>query len=328
MKTISILVPETAVPATIVNPRYLFTAVNSFFAAAGHSPFFNVQLVAASHDVVLNDGIITLHADKLLKEVTETDLIIIPAISGDVESAITGNQELIPWIIERYKQGAEIASLCIGAFLLAETGLVNGRTCSTHWLYANEFRCRYPEVTLADQRVVTDQNGIYSSGGANMHWNLLLYLVEKYTSREMAVTAAKFFVLDTELQSQLPFAMFRGQKNHDDTAILNAQNYIENNFREKLTVDVLADRFAIGRRTFERRFKKATANTVVEYIQRVKIEAAKTLLEKARKSVNEVMFDVGYADAKAFRDLFRKITGLTPLEYRNKFVSKGTLATY
>lgn len=319
MKHISILVPDTAVPATIVNPRYLFTAINMFFAEAGHQPFFDVQLVGARHDIVLNDGILTMHVDKLLDEITHTDLIIIPAISGDVGQAIASNRELLPWITKHYKQGSEVASLCIGAFLLAETGLVNGRTCSTHWLYANEFRSRYPDITLADQRVVTDQHGTYSSGGANTHWNLLLYLVEKYVGREMAVTASKFFVLDPELQSQLPFAMFRGQKNHEDPAVLAAQEYIEENYREKLTVDSLASRFAIGRRTFERRFKKATANTVVEYIQRVKVEMAKSLLEKARKTVNEVMYDVGYTDTKAFRDLFRKITGLTPIDYRHKF---------
>jgi len=167
--------------------------------------------------------------------------------------------------------------------------------------------------------VVTDQNGTYSSGGANSHWNLLMYLVEKYVGREMAITASKFFVLDTELQSQLPFAMFKGQKNHDDEMIGRAQAYIEDHYSERLTVDGLAERFSTGRRTFERRFKSATSNTVVEYIQRVKIEAAKNMLEKARKTVAEVMYDVGYADTKAFRDLFRRITGLTPLEYKGKF---------
>ena len=320
MKNVSILVPRTAVPATIVNPRYLFSAVNMFFAEAGHQPFFHVDLIGAEQDIELNDGILTMHVDKLLDDVGKTDLIIIPAISGDIQSAIDSNRILLPWIIDRYKEGAEVASLCIGAFLLAETGLVNGRNCSTHWLFANEFRRRYPEVTLVDQRVVTDQNGTYSSGGANSHWNLLMYLVEKYVGREMAITASKFFVLDTELQSQLPFVMFKGQKNHDDDTIRRAQEYIEDHFSEKLTVDGLAERFATGRRTFERRFKSATSNTVVEYVQRVKIEAAKSMLERARKTVAEVMYDVGYADMKAFRDLFKRITGLTPLEYKGKFV--------
>jgi transcriptional regulator GlxA family with amidase domain len=320
MKHVSILVPEAAVPATIVNPRYLFSAINMFFSEAGHQPFFHVDLVGAKSDIDLNDGVLTMHVDKLLDNVGKTDLIIIPAIGGDIQHALDSNRVLYPWIVDRYKEGAEVASLCIGAFLLAETGLVNGLTCSTHWLFANEFRHRYPEVTLVDQRVVTDHNGIYSSGGANSHWNLLMYLVEKHVGREMAITASKFFVLDTDLQSQLPFAMFKGQKNHDDGMIHKAQEYIEDHYADRLTVTALADRFSAGRRTFERRFKSATSNTVVEYIQRVKIEAAKGMLEKARKTVAEVMYDVGYADAKAFRDLFKRITGLTPLEYRGKFV--------
>lgn len=321
MKTVSILVPETAVPATIVNPRYLFSAVNMFFSDAGHEPFFEVQLVGMDKNVSLDGGIMSMHPDKLISEVSHTDLIIIPAISGDVSEAIELNAAFLPWIQEQYKQGAEVASLCIGAFLLAATGLVDGRHCSTHWLYASQFRTMFPNVTLTDGRIVTDQQGIYSSGGANSHWNLLLYLVEKYTSREMAIIASKFFVLDMDLQSQLPFTMFKGQKNHDDEYVLRAQDFIEQHYQERITVDDLAGRFAIGRRTFERRFKKATSNTVIEYIQRVKIEAAKTALEKARKTVNEVMYDVGYSDTKAFRDLFRKVTGLTPMEYRSKFTA-------
>ena len=321
MKTVSILVPETAVPATIVNPRYLFSAVNMFFSDAGHEPFFEVQLVGMDKNVSLDGGIMSMHPDKLISETSHTDLIIIPAISGDVSEAIELNAAFLPWIQEQYKQGAEVASLCIGAFLLAATGLVDGRHCSTHWLYASQFRTMFPNVILTDGRIVTDQQGIYSSGGANSHWNLLLYLVEKYTSREMAIIASKFFVLDMDLQSQLPFTMFKGQKNHDDEDVLRAQDFIEQHYQERITVDDLAGRFAIGRRTFERRFKKATSNTVIEYIQRVKIEAAKTALEKARKTVNEVMYDVGYSDTKAFRDLFRKVTGLTPMEYRSKFTA-------
>jgi transcriptional regulator GlxA family with amidase domain len=177
----------------------------------------------------------------------------------------------------------------------------------------------FPDVHLAADRVITEQNGLYSSGGANSYWNLLLYLVEKYTSREMAVTAAKFFLLEMDRNSQLPFVMFRGQKEHEDCEILKAQEYIEKHYQSKLTVDELAGRFQIGRRTFERRFKKATSNTVIEYIQRVKVEAAKKQLETGRKTVNEVMYDVGYSDTKAFRDVFRKVTGMSPVDYRHKY---------
>jgi transcriptional regulator GlxA family with amidase domain len=186
-----------------------------------------------------------------------------------MRDAIEINKGFVPFITEQYKNGAEAASMCIGAFLLASTGLLKGKQCSTHWLYAAEFRSMFPDVNLVDDKVVTDQNGLYSSGGANLFWNLLLYLVEKYTCRETAVLASKFFMLEIGRMSQSSFIMFRGQKDHSDDAVKKAQEYIEEHFHDKITVDVLCDKFGVGRRTFERRFKKATTNTIVEYIQRV-----------------------------------------------------------
>ena len=319
MKHISILVLETAVPAAIVDPRYMFTAVNQFYKEAGHRPFFDVRLVGLSKHVELLDGLMTIHPDDLLKDVKKTDLILIPAMSGNVEFALEKNKEFIPWIVEHYKNGAEVASLCIGAFLLGKTGLLHGKKCSTHWLFANDFREMFPEVELTDDKVVTEQEGIYSSGGASSYWNLLLYLVEKYTSREMSIVASKFFLLDIGRKSQSPFAMFRGQKEHEDAEVLKAQEYIEEHYADKINVEDLAEHFGISRRTFERRFKKATSNSVLEYIQRVRVEAAKKMLEPGRKTVSEVMYETGYNDPKAFRDVFRKIAGMSPLEYQEKY---------
>jgi transcriptional regulator GlxA family with amidase domain len=279
-----------------------------------------VKLAGLTNEVRLNDGVFSVHSDVLLKDVRHADLIIIPALSGDIKKALKTNSDFIPWIVHQYKNGAEVASLCIGAFLLAATGLLDGKTCSTHWLYANEFRSMFPQVNLVDDRIVTVQNGLYSSGGATAYWNLLLYLVEKYTNRETAVLASKFFLLDMDRNSQSPFIMFKGQKEHDDAEILKAQEYIERKFNSKITVDELSEKFNIGRRTFERRFKKATTNTVVEYMQRVRTEAAKKQLESGRKTVNEVMYNVGYTDTKAFRDVFRKITGMSPIDYRQKYL--------
>jgi transcriptional regulator GlxA family with amidase domain len=319
MKNISILVPETAVVEAVADPRYMFTAVNEFLKSQGQQALFNVQLIGLSKEVKLVDGIFSIHTDATLKNALKPDLIIIPAVSGNLENAIKLNKEFLPWIVLQYKSGAEVASLCLGAFILASTGLLSGKNCSTHWLFANEFRTMFPDVNLVDNKIVTEQNGVYSSGGANSYWNLLLHLVEKYTNRELAILASKFFVLDIDRKSQSPFIMFKGQKIHEDEDIIKAQEFIEGNFSEKITVDELCEKFAIGRRTFERRFKKATNNTVVEYIQRVKIEAAKKNLETGRKTVNEVMYDVGYTDTKAFREVFRKITGMSPVDYRNKY---------
>jgi len=303
----------------IADPRYMFTAANDFLKAEGKEPLFEVELVAHKKQVKLMNDLVTIHPDKTLEEVTKTDLIFIPAISGDLESAIERNKKYFPWIVEQHKKGSEVASLCIGAFLLASTGLLDGKKCSTHWLSANEFREMFPQVKLIDGSILSDENGIYSSGGANSYWSLLLYLLEKYTSRETAILASKFFAVDIDRDSQNKFMMFKGQRKHTDQAIHNAQDYIEKNIEERITIDELADFVSVGRRSFERRFKQATNNSVLEYIQRVKVEAAKRSLETSLKNIHEVMYNVGYTDTKTFRDVFKKVTGLTPIEYRNKY---------
>jgi transcriptional regulator GlxA family with amidase domain len=319
MKHISILVPYEAVPAAIVDPRYMFTTINMFLAQAGKEPVFDVQLVGLTRQVPLIGGTFAVNTDRLCSEITKTDLVVIPAISGDLKTAIALNKELLPWITNQYNNGAEVVSLCIGAFILASTGLLNGKECSTHWLFANEFREMFPEVTLTDGSIITEVDGLYSSGGAASYWNVLLHLIEKYAGREMAVRASKFFAIEIDRKSQSPFIMFNGQKKHEDEPIKKAQEFIEANLAERISIEDLATRFAIGRRHFIRRFKKATNNTPAEYIQRVKIEAAKKHLENTRKNVNEVMYDVGYTDIKTFRTVFKKITGLSPIDYKHKY---------
>lgn len=319
MKKVSILVPESSVLQAVADPQYLFSAVNQFMLVSGKAPLFDVQLVGVKKKVELNNGLYAVNTSQLLKDVTQTDLVVIPALFGDMKNAIALNQKLLPWIIQQYNNGSEVASLCVGAFLLASTGLLNGKKCSTHWGFQNEFREMFPEVQVMDGSIVTEEVRIYSSGGANSYWNLLLHLVEKYTDRQTAILASKYFAIDIDRDSQSAFAMFQGQKKHNDEAIKQAQDFIENNIQEKITIDELAALVSVGRRSFERRFKAATNNSVLEYINRMKVEFAKRSFETSRKNINEIMYDVGYTDTKAFRTIFKKITGLTPIEYRNKY---------
>lgn len=319
MISVAIYVPENSVMQAIADPHYCFNAVNQFLAVSGKKPLFAVELVGLKKEIFINDGKFSIHTDKLLKEVNATDLVIIPALFGDMTAAIKSNKKAVSWIVDQYQNGAEVASLCVGAFLLASTGLLNGKKCSTHWGFQNEFREMFPDVDVQDGSIVTEEDRIYSSGGANSYWNLLLYLVEKYTDRETAILTSKYFAIDIDRQSQSAFAMFQGQKSHLDEAVKRAQEYIENNISERITVEELANVVALGKRTLERRFKVATNNTVLEYIQRVKIESAKRSFENSRKNSTEVMYAVGYTDTKAFRATFKKITGLTPVEYRNKY---------
>jgi transcriptional regulator GlxA family with amidase domain len=278
-----------------------------------------VQLVGLNKDTQTYHRFFKVTPDLAITDSFQTDLIIIPAVNGEMKKVIDINKDFFPWMIDQYKGGAELASLCVGTFLLASTGLLEGRKCSTHWLAANEFRTMFPQSELVSEKIITDEQGIYTSGGANSFLNLILYLVEKFAGREMAVLCSKVFEIEIERETQSPFIIFGGQKDHDDEPIKKAQQFIENNFQEKITIDQLANMLALSRRNLERRFKKATSNTASEYMQRVKIEAAKMSLESSRENVNEVMMKVGYTDTKAFRNTFKKITGLSPVEYRNKY---------
>ena len=319
MKHISILVPKKAILGSLEGSRQLLTQVNEFFKTKGEAPIFKVQLVGLTKETPLSGGLFTANADVLLEEVKKTDLIIIPAIDGEIEQALENNKDFIPWIQEQYKNGAEVASLCLGAFILASTGLVNGRKCATHWAAANDFKRMFPEVNLVTEKIITDEHRIYSSGGAFSYLNLILHLIEKYAGRDIAILSAKVFAIEIQRDSQASFIIFQGQKEHEDEVVKKAQEYIEKNYQEKITVDELASMFAISRRNLERRFRKVTYNSVVEYIQRVRVEAAKMNLERTRENVNDAMYKVGYNDTKAFRTTFKKITGLSPLEYKNKY---------
>ncbi|MDR3713377.1 MAG: helix-turn-helix domain-containing protein [Puia sp.] len=325
-KHISVLVPRGALLGNVEGPRQLFSCVNDYFAGIGRPALFKVQLVGISKETKLNNGLYTINPDILTKDLARTDLVIVPAIDGDMTAAVEQNRDFIPWIIEQYQGGAEIASLCVGAFLLASTGLLNGRKCATHWMFANDFRKMFPEVELVVDKIITDEYGIYSSGGAFSYLNLILYLIEKYVGRDMAVVCAKIFQIDIDRNSQSPFTIFKGQKDHEDEPVKKAQEFIENNFQERITVDQLASMLAVGRRNLERRFKKATSNTVAEYIQRVKVEVAKMKFESSRENVNEVMYHVGYSDNKAFRSIFKRLTGLSPVEYRNKYYREALVS--
>src|SRR5688572_1985026 len=261
MKRVSILVPRGAVALSCIEGSFIaFTKTNDFLKSMGRAPLFDVHLVGLTKEPQVYDKLFTVAPDKLITDNFQSDLIIIPAVNGDRNEVIEMNKEFFPWIVRQHERGSEVASLCVGTFLLAATGLLDGRKCSTHWLAMNDFKAMFPQVELVSDKIITDENGIYSSGGANSFWNLLIYIIEKYTDRELAVLEAKYFEIEIDRFSQSSFIMFRGQKEHEDEPVKRAQEFIENNFQDKLSVEQLADMFALGRRSLERRFKKATNN--------------------------------------------------------------------
>ncbi|RFS26344.1 helix-turn-helix domain-containing protein [Chitinophaga silvatica] len=321
MKQVAIIVPRGAVALSCIEgPLVCFSKVNDFLAQAGQSPLFHVKLMGTSLEPVVYHHFFKVTPDVQLSDDYKPDLIVIPAVNGEWNEVVKSNEPFLKWIADQRNQnGAEVASLCVGAFLLAGTGLLAGKRCATHWGAVGDFNKMFPEVELVSERIIIDENGIYSSGGANSFWNLLIYLVEKYVSRDMAIVLSKYFEIEIDRDNQATFSIFKGQRTHQDESVLLAQDFIESNWGEKITVEQLAEKFAVGRRSLERRFKKATSNTVTEYIQRVKMEAAKKSFETSLKNINEIMYEVGYSDTKAFRNIFKKNTGLSPMEYRNRF---------
>ena len=323
MKHVSILIPKgDFILSSALGAYKVFNCANNYLMSVGkyNHPFFTIDLVGLSDETQLYNGLFSVKPNKLISDVEKTDVIIVATILGDFDKSIELNREFIPWIKKQYSQNqAEIASLCTGAFLLAETGLIDGKSCSTHWANAGDFAKRYPKINVVPSEIIVEDCGIYSSGGAYSFLNLMVYLVEKYTGKEAAIWVSKFLEIDYNRVNQDQFYIFNGQKEHNDDEIMNAQNFIEENYSKKLMIEDLANRFAISTRNFIRRFKKATNNTPIEYIQRVKVEAAKEQLETTDCTINEIMFNVGYLDAKSFRNLFRKYTGMLPLDYKLKY---------
>jgi len=320
MKHLTILVPEGQNNlSSIIGTFKIFTRANEYWKKTGRRELFRIELAGISKKVEFYNGLFAVNPHRNISAITKTHLIIIPSLNYSYQKTLKENKLLIDWVGKQYKHGAEIASICTGAFLLASTGLLDGKTCSTHWAVADDFKTMFPKVNLQTDQLITDENGIYTNGGAYSFLNLVIYLVEKYYDRQTAIFCSKVFQIEMDRQSQSAFIIFKGQKLHGDEMVKNAQAYIESNPDEKISVEQLSSKFAVGRRNFDRRFIKATGNTPVEYSQRVKIESAKKAFETSRKTINEVMYEVGYSDVKAFREVFRKITGMSPLEYRGKY---------
>ncbi|HMQ47659.1 MAG TPA: helix-turn-helix domain-containing protein [Saprospiraceae bacterium] len=321
MRKIAVLVPKgETMSSAVVAPNVIFTKVNDMLTEMGQAPAFEVQFVGCQKNLSLDGGTFWVKPHRLLPQAGGYDLVLLPGFTGEVMPTLSANKPLIAWLKkQRLEYGTELASLCSGAFFIAATGLAEGKKMTTHWAYAEAFRALFPEVKLLPDRIVTDDGGIYASGGAYSSLNLVLYLLEKFCGKSMAIWASKVFQIDIQRASQKPFLIFNGQKSHIDEQIKTVQDFIESNYHDTLTVNNLAHRFLFSRRNFLRRFKDATGNTPIEYLQRVRIEAAKRLLEHSPKNVGEVVSEVGYADEKTFRILFKKHTGFSPFAYRERY---------
>lgn len=297
----------------------VFETVNSLQKADGKEPLFNIALLQTG-DHLPKASYFDKYTCKSLADAGKQDILLVPAFATEnIESAIEINSSFLPWLHRQYQQGAEIASFCTGAFLLAASGLLDGKRATTHIDATSALAKAFPHVMVQAQAVVTSEAKICTSGGATSSFHLMLSLIEKYCGRNMSIRIAKVFAIDMDREQQSYFGSAHTVNSHTDELVMQAQQQIDDNFQETATVGQMIGSIPASRRNVVRRFKQATGLTPIEYLQMKRIDAAKKMLEQTGKSVFEVMLDSGYNDQKAFRQVFKKSVGMTPRAYREKF---------
>jgi transcriptional regulator GlxA family with amidase domain len=321
MKDVAILGVNGALAASVVGSMDVFSQAGvtyNFLLGIVTVRYFDAKVVSMDGKPITCFNQLVIQPHCCVHDVKNTDLIIVGSFY-DFYTAINSNPDVIPWLKKQHENGATIASISMGAFLLAETGLLDGKTATTHWAVARDFQKLYPRVHLRPERMITDEGDLLCSGACNSYMDLSLYLVERYCGRTIALECAKSMIHDFDRRSQNSYVVYQHQRDHNDRKILNTQKWIEKNYAESIDLDQLAHKNGMSRRTFERRFKNATGVTPLLYLQRMRIESAKSFLENSNQTFEEITHRVGYEDSSFFRRIFTKHTGLHPKEYQMKF---------
>ncbi len=280
---------------------------------------FQMETVTTSGKPITARGGILIQADKSIDEVKNTDLILIPPFMPHLAPFPDRKDRVMSWMIDCHKQKIPIGAMCTGSFVLAETGLLDGKIATTNWHFAKLFQKRYPKVRLKPEQIVTEDHGLMCSGATLATFNLGLHIIKMFGSYDLASICAKALLIDPNRKSQASYAIFKSQTNHGDQGIVKAQKWMDAHYAEDIAIDEIANQVAISPRNFQRRFKKATGESPLSYLQQLRVEAAKNRLETTQDSINEITWQVGYEDSSTFRRLFKKYTGLSAREYRNKF---------
>jgi transcriptional regulator GlxA family with amidase domain len=264
---------------------------------------------------------LTLSPQCAIHDVARTDIVVVPTSGLAFDEKIVEHSVLLPWLCGHHAHGAYIAGVCMGSGYLAEAGLLDGRKATTHWALSDDFKRRYPNVDWRPDMFVTEDSRLLCSGGLTAAADVSLYLVEKLCGHEVAVQTAKALLLNMPRASQSGYAMLPLSPAHNDDAIRGAEHMLQSRFREEISVDDLACSAGMSARNFLRRFKAATGRLPSDYLRSVRIETAKAMLENDRAPVQSIAASVGYSDISFFRTLFKRVTGMTPAEYRGRFAA-------
>lgn len=323
MNKITILALDNAIASSVFGTMDIFCQAGltwNYILNKDPVSYFEVAIVTQDglHATCLNQ--VKIYPHQAAADIKTTDVIIVSSFSDF--NTLETNKGVVGWLRKHYKKGTTIASICVGSFLLAETGLLDGKIATTHWGFAGEFQKRYPQIELRPERLITEDENLICSGACSSYIDLSMYLIDRYCGREVAMECSKTMLHDFGRSSQSPYMVFLFQKDHGDSRILEAQEWIEKNYMKNINIHLLSKKFGMSQRAFERRFRKATGDSPLFYIQRVRTEAAKRYLETGNQTFNEITYKVGYEDSSFLRKIFKNHTGLLPKEYRGKFQAK------
>ncbi|HEY1605467.1 MAG TPA: helix-turn-helix domain-containing protein [Allosphingosinicella sp.] len=319
---VTIVLMDDGLSSTAVMPAEIFHCAGTLWDdlhCRPPRPHFRVRTVSLRGGPVRSPYGIGLAPLGSLDEVERSDIVIVPTSGMDLDLKLVENSALLPWLRRHHAQGAYVVGICMGAAYLAEAGLLDGRTATTHWALCDGFRERWPRVCWHPEMFVTEDTRLLCSGGVCGSIDVSLYLVEKLCGHEIAVQCAKALLLPMPRILQSGYAMLPVSKEHGDERIRAIEAYLQQHFREDSPARLLAAQAGMGERTFARRFKAATGRMPAAYVQALRIEAAKAMLEQGDMPVQRISAEIGYEDVAFFRTLFKRGTGMTPLEYRAHF---------
>lgn len=322
MKDITVLLLDQTFSSTAIGPMEVFRHAGSLWnilIGARPDPPFRVTTASADGRPVDCDGGIQIQPNVGLKDIHKADLIFVPTTGLGVDDVVERNPAIVPWLKRMHKRDVAIASVCSGVGLVAESGLLDGRRATTHWGLAERFREKYPRVKWMPECMVTEDRGFYCGGGVNASLDLSVYLVERFCGHEIATQTAKALLIEMPRVWQLGFAIVPLKTDHTDDNISTAQEWLHKNFQKTFSLEDPARRVGMSVRNFVRRFKEATGDSPLIYLQKLRIAAAKRMLESNHRSMQEISDAVGYQDAAFFRSLFQRHTGVSPSAYRDRF---------
>ncbi len=327
MKDITVLLLDQMFSSTAIGPAEVFRHAGSLWNiltggddTSGH---FRVTTASADGKPVRCDGDIYIQPNVAIKDVGHTDLIFVPTTGVSIYDVVERNAPIVPWLKRRSGKGVAIASVCSGVGLVAAAGLLDGRRATTHWGLAEKFGELYPKVKWMPELMVTEDRGFYCGGGVNAAMDLSIYLVERFCGHEIAMQTAKSLLLETPRAWQSGFAIVPLKTDHTDDSISSAQEWMHKNFSRTFSLEDPARRVGMSVRNFVRRFKQATGDSPLIYLQKLRVAAAKRMLENNHKSMQEISDAVGYNDVAFFRSLFQRHTGVSPSAYRDRFGIEG-----